>query len=121
MAPLTNMLQTNSSFLPAHVLFVLSNFCISKTLTFFLNWNKNQKGSISVVSNKCNQSNMNDSCRITDYEIPKIVSWISCLGIKKVALQFPDELLVDGPDVALKIGYSCDVQVYIIGDTSYGR
>lgn len=56
------------------------------------------------------------------YEINRIVSWINSLKVGKVALQFPDELLADGPDVALKIEQANNqIQVCILADTSYGR
>lgn len=56
------------------------------------------------------------------YEINRIVSWITNLKVGKIALQFPDELLADGPDVALKIEQANNkVQVCILADTSYGR
>lgn len=55
------------------------------------------------------------------YEIQRCVSWIKQINVSTVALQFPDELLVDAPDVALKIEQKSNIQVYILGDTTYGR
>ena len=55
------------------------------------------------------------------YEIQRCVQWIHKLGVSKVALQFPDELLVDAPDVALAIEMKSGTEIYILGDTSYGR
>ena len=55
------------------------------------------------------------------YEIHRCPSWIKEINAKKVTLQFPDELLVDAPDVALDIERKSAVEVYILGDTSYGR
>ena len=55
------------------------------------------------------------------YEIERILSWIKELGLKKIALQFPDELLKDAPDVALGIELGSNIEVHILGDTSYGR
>jgi len=55
------------------------------------------------------------------YEIERILSWIEELDLKKIALQFPDELLKDAPDVTLKIEYLSKIEVHILGDTSYGR
>jgi len=54
------------------------------------------------------------------YEIQRCVSWIKEVNVSTVALQFPDELLVDAPDVALAIEQKSGIEVYILGDTSYG-
>ena len=55
------------------------------------------------------------------YEINRCCSWIERIKVSRVALQFPDELLVDAPDVALAIEKRVGVEVFILGDTSYGR
>lgn len=39
----------------------------------------------------------------------------------QVALQFPDELLVDSIAVAREIERSVNAKAFILGDTSYGR
>lgn len=39
----------------------------------------------------------------------------------QVALQFPDELLVDSVAVAVEIERYSNAKPYILGDTSYGR
>lgn len=39
----------------------------------------------------------------------------------QVALQFPDELLVDSVTVAQQIEENTNAKTYILGDTSYGR
>lgn len=63
-----------------------------------------------------------EACALEDmYEIERVLSWIQELDLKKIALQFPDELLKDAPDVALKIELSSKIEVHILGDTSYGR
>ncbi|CAG5124338.1 unnamed protein product [Candidula unifasciata] len=55
------------------------------------------------------------------YEINKSVVWITQGGFKRVALQFPDELLVDAAYVAARIQEKVeDALVFILGDTSYG-
>ncbi|KAI9559350.1 hypothetical protein GHT06_016139 [Daphnia sinensis] len=54
------------------------------------------------------------------YDINRIILWIKELDIKKIALQFPDELLNDAPDVALKIELASNIEVHILGDTTYG-
>ena len=55
------------------------------------------------------------------YEIERCVAWIKQVNVSTVALQFPDELLVDAPDVALEIEQKSNVEVYVLGDTTYGR
>lgn len=55
------------------------------------------------------------------YEITRITSWINELGLKRIAIQFPDQLLTDAPDVALRIQKTSQCDVNILGDTSYGR
>lgn len=39
----------------------------------------------------------------------------------QVALQFPDELLVDSVAIAEEIERNTKAKSYILGDTSYGR
>lgn len=39
----------------------------------------------------------------------------------QVALQFPDELLVDSVAIAEEIEKNTKAKSYILGDTSYGR
>ncbi|XP_041824486.1 2-(3-amino-3-carboxypropyl)histidine synthase subunit 2 isoform X2 [Melanotaenia boesemani] len=54
------------------------------------------------------------------YQLKKISQFISEHGFKKVALQFPDELLVDAVAVAEELQRNTNVKTYILGDTSYG-
>nr|XP_046226928.1 2-(3-amino-3-carboxypropyl)histidine synthase subunit 2 [Scatophagus argus]XP_046226929.1 2-(3-amino-3-carboxypropyl)histidine synthase subunit 2 [Scatophagus argus] len=54
------------------------------------------------------------------YQIKKTCSFISERHFKKVALQFPDDLLVDSVAVAEEIERNCDAKLFILGDTSYG-
>ncbi|XP_075037757.1 2-(3-amino-3-carboxypropyl)histidine synthase subunit 2 [Mixophyes fleayi] len=54
------------------------------------------------------------------YEIQKTTEFIQGKGVKKVALQFPDELLVDSVSVARKLEDATGAKMYILGDTSYG-
>lgn len=42
-------------------------------------------------------------------------------NVLQVALQFPDELLVDSVAVAQEIERNTNSKSYILGDTSYGR
>ncbi|KAM9333330.1 2-(3-amino-3-carboxypropyl)histidine synthase subunit 2 [Pholidichthys leucotaenia] len=54
------------------------------------------------------------------YQIEKTCDFIREYQFQKVALQFPDELLVDSVAVAEKIEKKCNTQMFILGDTSYG-
>ncbi|XP_029004493.1 2-(3-amino-3-carboxypropyl)histidine synthase subunit 2 [Betta splendens] len=54
------------------------------------------------------------------YEIKKTCDFISQRQFKKVALQFPDELLVDSVLVAAEIEKNSSAKTFILGDTSYG-
>ncbi|XP_077548866.1 diphthamide biosynthesis 2 [Haemaphysalis longicornis] len=54
------------------------------------------------------------------YEIQRCISWIRENSYRKVALQFPDEMLVDCVAVTLKIQAAVEGVVFILGDTSYG-
>ncbi|KAK2886232.1 2-(3-amino-3-carboxypropyl)histidine synthase subunit 2 [Channa argus] len=54
------------------------------------------------------------------YEIKKTCDFIREHHFEKVALQFPDELLVDSVAVAVEIEKICNVKTFILGDTSYG-
>ncbi|XP_041670245.1 2-(3-amino-3-carboxypropyl)histidine synthase subunit 2 [Cheilinus undulatus] len=54
------------------------------------------------------------------YQIKETLDFISERQFKKVALQFPDELLVDSVAVAAEIERNSKATPYILGDTSYG-
>ncbi|CAJ1081867.1 2-(3-amino-3-carboxypropyl)histidine synthase subunit 2 [Xyrichtys novacula] len=54
------------------------------------------------------------------YQIKETCDFISERQYKKVALQFPDELLVDSVAVAVEIEKNTKATAYILGDTSYG-
>ncbi|XP_056290313.1 2-(3-amino-3-carboxypropyl)histidine synthase subunit 2 [Pseudoliparis swirei] len=54
------------------------------------------------------------------YQIKKTCDFISEHEFKKVALQFPDELLVDSVAVAVEIESNSNAKPFILGDTSYG-
>lgn len=56
----------------------------------------------------------------TTYSFEKLFS-LKCLMCSQVALQFPDELLVDSVAVAQEIERNSNVTTFILGDTSYGR
>ncbi|BFY99282.1 hypothetical protein BsWGS_02321 [Bradybaena similaris] len=76
-----------------------------------------------VIQRKINcQSNGAKADNVDDvYEIQRIVVWIMDGGFKRVALQFPDELLVDAAQVTAQIQENVkDALVFVLGDTSYG-
>ncbi|KAI3355095.1 hypothetical protein L3Q82_017964 [Scortum barcoo] len=54
------------------------------------------------------------------YQIKKTCDFISERHFEKVALQFPDELLVDSVAVAAEIERNSNAKTFILGDTSYG-
>ncbi|XP_008436556.1 2-(3-amino-3-carboxypropyl)histidine synthase subunit 2 [Poecilia reticulata] len=54
------------------------------------------------------------------YQITKTCAFISEHHFGKVALQFPDELLVDSAAVAAEIERKSQAKTFILGDTSYG-
>ncbi|KAM8823042.1 2-(3-amino-3-carboxypropyl)histidine synthase subunit 2 isoform 1-T2 [Spinachia spinachia] len=54
------------------------------------------------------------------YQIRKTCDFINEHQFEKVALQFPDELLVDSVAVAAEIESNSNAKPFILGDTSYG-
>ncbi|KAM4543679.1 2-(3-amino-3-carboxypropyl)histidine synthase subunit 2 [Fundulus diaphanus] len=54
------------------------------------------------------------------YQITETCAFISEHRFAKVALQFPDELLVDSAAVAEEIERNSQAKTFILGDTSYG-
>ncbi|XP_013405912.1 2-(3-amino-3-carboxypropyl)histidine synthase subunit 2-like [Lingula anatina] len=56
----------------------------------------------------------------TVYEIQRSAEWIKKNKFKKVALQFPDDLLLDSTNVAKCLEIETGERVFILGDTSYG-
>ncbi|CAL8293459.1 unnamed protein product [Lota lota] len=54
------------------------------------------------------------------YQIKKTCDFINHNGFKKVALQFPDEVLGDSVPIATEIEKSTSAKLFILGDTSYG-
>ncbi|KAK7508182.1 hypothetical protein BaRGS_00000421 [Batillaria attramentaria] len=54
------------------------------------------------------------------YETARCCGWIQDRNFQKVALQFPDELLVDAAAVQWEIQKMVTASVFILGDTSYG-
>ncbi|XP_076017188.1 2-(3-amino-3-carboxypropyl)histidine synthase subunit 2 [Genypterus blacodes] len=54
------------------------------------------------------------------YQIDNTCDFISQHGFEKVALQFPDELLVDSIAIGAAIEKKTGAKLFILGDTSYG-
>ncbi|KAG0169489.1 Diphthamide biosynthesis protein 2 [Apophysomyces sp. BC1034] len=54
------------------------------------------------------------------YEIDRTVTRINEGGYKKIALQFPDELLADATDIASILRTRTKQDIFILADTSYG-
>ncbi|KAL1006452.1 hypothetical protein UPYG_G00072590 [Umbra pygmaea] len=54
------------------------------------------------------------------YQIKETCHFINSHQFQKVALQFPDELLVDSVQVAAEIEKETKAKLFILGDTSYG-
>uniref|UniRef100_V5HM52 2-(3-amino-3-carboxypropyl)histidine synthase subunit 2 n=1 Tax=Ixodes ricinus TaxID=34613 RepID=V5HM52_IXORI len=62
-----------------------------------------------------------DSEIASKYEIERCVAWIQDHGYETIALQFPDEMLIDSVRVTLLIQKAVvDARLFILGDTSYG-
>ncbi|KJE88859.1 diphthamide biosynthesis protein 2 [Capsaspora owczarzaki ATCC 30864] len=54
------------------------------------------------------------------YEIERCVRQIQEQGFGRIALQFPDTLMVDAPAVAARLKNATGKHVFVLGDTSYG-
>ncbi|KAF1372822.1 hypothetical protein PFLUV_G00253850 [Perca fluviatilis] len=54
------------------------------------------------------------------YQIKETCDFIREHQFEKVALQFPDELLVDSVAIAVEIERNSNAKTFILGDTSYG-
>lgn len=72
------------------------------------------------MSVKSNEFEMSDSKEEDPYDTEKCADWIDACNLNKVCLQFPDNLLPDSAEVALRIESLTNKKVYILGDTSYG-
>lgn len=55
------------------------------------------------------------------YFQPRFESLNRACSCPQVALQFPDDLLVDSIAIVAEIERNTDAKVFILGDTSYGR
>ncbi|KYN02549.1 Diphthamide biosynthesis protein 2 [Cyphomyrmex costatus] len=54
------------------------------------------------------------------YDVEKCARWIRTNALKQVCLQFPDDLLPNSVEVALRLEKVVGQKVYIIGDTTCG-
>ncbi|KAG5308686.1 DPH2 synthase, partial [Acromyrmex insinuator] len=54
------------------------------------------------------------------YEVEKCAHWIRTNALKQVCLQFPDNLLPNSVEVALRLEKEIGQKVYILGDTTCG-
>lgn len=54
------------------------------------------------------------------YEVNRCIEWIQNSNFRKVALQFPDEMLKDSCQIALTIQKHTNSKIFILADTSYG-
>jgi diphthamide biosynthesis protein 2 len=55
------------------------------------------------------------------YELDRCVAWIKELQLQRVCLQFPNKLLVDSVSVSKYLKSKTHKEIYILGDTNYGR
>ncbi|KAM6124596.1 2-(3-amino-3-carboxypropyl)histidine synthase subunit 2 [Pterocles gutturalis] len=54
------------------------------------------------------------------YEMGRATAFVRDGGFRKVALQFPDELLADAAAVAARMEAATGAEMYVLGDTTYG-
>ncbi|XP_064415501.1 2-(3-amino-3-carboxypropyl)histidine synthase subunit 2 [Latimeria chalumnae] len=54
------------------------------------------------------------------YQIERTIGFIRAGQLEKVALQFPDELLIDSAAIAMVLEKITQAKIFILGDTSYG-
>ncbi|CAK9797306.1 2-(3-amino-3-carboxypropyl)histidine synthase subunit 2 [Anthophora quadrimaculata] len=66
------------------------------------------------------ENKMNDTAEDDFYEVEKCSKWINACNLNKVCLQFPDSLLPDSVEIALRLENYINKKVYILGDTSCG-
>ncbi|XP_038649988.1 2-(3-amino-3-carboxypropyl)histidine synthase subunit 2 isoform X1 [Scyliorhinus canicula] len=87
------------------------------TATFSDDGSKAIQRSTYILENTC-RTNFSETDVV--YEIEKTCSFITDHGFKKVALQFPDELLIDASAIISKLEKNTTAKLFILGDTSYG-
>jgi diphthamide biosynthesis protein 2 len=76
---------------------------------------------LEVPATETTKSTLSDEALRSVYEVERTVSEIQSGGWKRIALQFPDDMLVDAPRVseALGRGLQGGRRIYVLGDTSY--
>ncbi|XP_026675426.1 2-(3-amino-3-carboxypropyl)histidine synthase subunit 2 [Ceratina calcarata] len=72
---------------------------------------------VNELSGKLEMSNSVDE---DDYEVEKCSQWMNTCNLSKVCLQFPDHLLPNSVEIALRLESRVNKKVYILGDTSCG-
>jgi diphthamide biosynthesis protein 2 len=68
--------------------------------------------------------NLNQNSETFDFyfDTDKTCEWIEKNSFKKIALQFPDELLNNAVNVCARLKQKCPNNIFfILADTSYGR
>ncbi|XP_054012518.1 2-(3-amino-3-carboxypropyl)histidine synthase subunit 2 [Hylaeus anthracinus] len=78
------------------------------------------KQMIPEMSVKITKREMNDAIEDDPYDVEKCGKWIDACNLNKVCLQFPDNLLTDSVEVALRLENHIGKKVYILGDTTCG-
>ncbi|XP_012521325.1 2-(3-amino-3-carboxypropyl)histidine synthase subunit 2 isoform X1 [Monomorium pharaonis] len=61
-----------------------------------------------------------ENVRDDPYDMERCVGWIRTNALKQVCLQFPDSLLPNSIEVALRLEKSIGQKMYILGDTTCG-
>ncbi|XP_013773032.1 2-(3-amino-3-carboxypropyl)histidine synthase subunit 2-like [Limulus polyphemus] len=74
--------------------------------------------SVNLSKNECMKLSSEDLEE--EYELKKCVHWIKENGYTKIALQFPDEMLINCTAVCMAIQKEVNCQVFVLADTSYG-
>ncbi|XP_045160185.2 2-(3-amino-3-carboxypropyl)histidine synthase subunit 2-like [Mercenaria mercenaria] len=87
------------------------------TSAFYTGSEEAIKRQVSAVGLQTEESQIDDV-----YEIQHCVDWIKQAGFKRVALQFPDDLMQDAVSVTTRLEamVPSTCKVFILGDTSYG-
>ncbi|XP_059840077.1 2-(3-amino-3-carboxypropyl)histidine synthase subunit 2 [Hypanus sabinus] len=76
---------------------------------------------IEQITDVLETGNRTDSSKIDHvYEIERTCDFITNHAFKRVAVQFPDELLIDAAAVVSKLEKKTSAKIFILGDTSYG-
>ncbi|RZC34690.1 diphthamide biosynthesis protein 2 [Asbolus verrucosus] len=82
---------------------------------FFTNEAVSLQREIGSVANAATAPQLLDEV----YEIGRCLEWVRSNDFKKVCLQFPDHLLADSCEVALRLERGLKRTVYVLADTAY--